>query len=448
METTLSKEQQELHAQIDAARKTIAKLEGKLSVVDSELQAMSAQRQQYQLLSQICESLDKLDELGAASLFWGEQPAPHSIAEHLNRIRATAADFQQKVLAVEDNRKILRDSIQKELVRVNFLHQDIAEQEELEELAKHEYVVYREVTPVPYRPMVMPWKGSKEDERRFRLILLLSLLFTLSFGYLINIWVLPALDDNQEVVVPERLVQLARKEPPVPPKLEEKKPDKDKQEEKVDKDKPKPTETQQAKANAEKSGVLAFKNAFSDLIDNTRDNLGTDTRVSNSGKLTTGQTQRSLVVAQAREGSGGINSASLSRNVGGSGNQLGGVKFSRVESAVGSAAGEDRPLSKGAGPSRTDEEIQIVFDRYKAALYRIYNRELRNDPTLRGKMVLRITIEPDGTVSTCKIESTNLASTVLSKEVVERVTRFNFGPKAGVPRITILYPIDFLPASS
>jgi len=28
----------------------------------------------------------------------------------------------------------------------------------------------------------------------------------------------------------------------------------------------------------------------------------------------------------------------------------------------------------------TDEEIQIVFDRYKASFYRLYNRELRNNP--------------------------------------------------------------------
>jgi hypothetical protein len=30
---------------------------------------------------------------------------------------------------------------------------------------------------------------------------------------------------------------------------------------------------------------------------------------------------------------------------------------------------------------------------------------------------------------------------------VDRVSKFNFGDKPGVPTITILYPIDFLPAS-
>ena len=57
---------------------------------------------------------------------------------------------------------------------------------------------------------------------------------------------------------------------------------------------------------------------------------------------------------------------------------------------------------------RTDEEIQIVFDRYKAALYRLYNRELRKDPTLRGQLVLRLTIEPDGSVSLCQLQSSDM----------------------------------------
>jgi len=45
----------------------------------------------------------------------------------------------------------------------------------------------------------------------------------------------------------------------------------------------------------------------------------------------------------------------------------------------------------------------------------------------------------------CKVESTDLASPELVAQIVERVKRFNFGLKEGVPKITILYPIDFLP---
>ncbi len=62
-------------------------------------------------------------------------------------------------------------------------------------------------------------------------------------------------------------------------------------------------------------------------------------------------------------------------------------------------------------------------------------------------MVLRITIEPNGGVSFVKVESTDMDHKKLLEEIVERVKKFNFGAKEGVPQITILYPIDFLPAS-
>jgi hypothetical protein len=220
-------------------------------------------------------------------------------------------------------------------------------------------------------------------------------------------------------------------------------------------------------------GVLKFKNTFADLMDETAiAKLGTEARLSNESPRVAGQAvaQRSLVAMQAKDGaSGGIGNAGISRNIGsgnldrlggggigrgggfgtGTGSGFGsgtGSGFGRVDSAIAGLEESARPLSDGLAPGRTDEEIQIVFDRYKAALYRIYNKELREDPTLRGKILMRISIEPDGAVSMCKVEATDLASPELVAKIVERIKRFNFGPKEGVQKMTILYPIDFLPA--
>jgi len=71
---------------------------------------------------------------------------------------------------------------------------------------------------------------------------------------------------------------------------------------------------------------------------------------------------------------------------------------------------------------------------------------LRKDPTLQGNMVLRITIGPNGTVVACKVESTDMKSKALIDKIIERVKRFQFGDKKGTGKMTILYPIDFLPA--
>ena len=120
--------------------------------------------------------------------------------------------------------------------------------------------------------------------------------------------------------------------------------------------------------------------------------------------------------------------------------------FAGVASSIGGGSGPDRPLSGGAAAGRTDEEIQIVFDRYKASLYRLYNRELRKDPTLRGQLVLRLTIEPDGSVSMCELHSASMDAPELAAQVVGRVKTFDFGAKEDIVAVTIIYPIDFLPA--
>jgi hypothetical protein len=156
--------------------------------------------------------------------------------------------------------------------------------------------------------------------------------------------------------------------------------------------------------------------------------------------------------------SGGINVASLNHSVGGGGGGggggigrggAGGVSIGRATSPIAAiGGGDDRPKARSRpGAARTDEEIQIVFDRSKASFYRLYNRELRNNPSLKGQMVLRLTIEPDGSVSMCVLHSSDMNDPDLAAQVVERVKTINFGAKEGVQAVTITYPIDFLPAA-
>jgi glucan-binding YG repeat protein len=464
--TPIAQRVQSLKGQLNKAKEKVAGLENDIRALDDQLAGHAKQRQQYQLLSDICLSLDKLNEMGASELFWDSATTGYNPEQQLQRVRGVVAEFDKKISAIEQARSALQDSVKKESVTVYLLKDELAEIVEATERAKSEYELVRKANDIPFRPMVMPWTRQGEDEKRFRKVLILAFLFS----FLI-IWVLPLLrkppEKYQEIVVPEHIAQMIKR------KQEEQKIVQKQQEQPLERKdsnapskeaKPLSTEAQQARAVAQTKGVLAFKNNFADLMDDTSPvKMGAQARISNNGKVAAGAgnggpyvpgaaSTRAMITSQATGGSGGINTAGLSRQGAGSGGggqsiTGAGVKFARVESATGAGVADDRPLSKGAGPSRTDEEIQIVFDRYKAALYRIYNRELRNDPTLRGKMVLRMTIEPDGRVSACSVKSTDLASPALSKDIVERVLGFNFGAKAGVPTLTILYPIDFLPAT-
>ncbi len=455
-----------MKGRLDQVNERIADLARKVHVLDSELLGLSQQRQQYNLLADICHSLDKLNEMGATDLFWGSSNTGYNPAQQLLRVRSVVDEFEKKIIAIEQSRAALQDSIKKESVAAYLLKDELAELTEATERAKNDYVLVRESNEIPFQTMVMPWTRQGEDEKRFRKILLFVFLFSILFS-----WILPKLkqpaEKYKEIVVPEHIAKIIKR------KQEEVKIERKPQEQSADRKdakvpsreaKPVSPESQQAREVAQTKGVLAFKNNFADLMeDATPAKLGAQARISNTGKTAAGSgsggpyspgeaSTRSMITSQATGGSGGINTAGLSRmgaGGGGGGQSItgAGVKFARVESSTGTGVADDRPLSKGVGPSRTDEEIQIVFDRYKAALYRIYNRELRNDPTLRGKMVLRITIETDGRVSACTVKSTDMASPALSKDIVERVLGFNFGAKVGVTSLTILYPIDFLPAS-
>ena len=229
-----------------------------------------------------------------------------------------------------------------------------------------------------------------------------------------------------------------------------------------------PVDSKQKVGNA---GILAFKDKIASLAqDNVVVPLGADARhvaTDDVGK----PSARSMLTSSAPGSSGGINVASLSRSVGGGGGGGGGGNGGggvgghgtgsdrgggggigggggRAVSPITGISGADRPKARsGQGPARTDEEIQIVFDRYKASFYRLYNRELRNNPALKGQMVLRLTIEPDGSVSMCALQSSDMDAPDLAAQVVSRVRTINFGAKDGVPAVTIVYPIDFLPAA-
>lgn len=341
----------------------------------------------------------------------------------------------------------------------------------------------------------LPWDPLPGENKRLKRLMAIMLFLALFIRLVVPHIPMPKIDRAEAEAVPENLAQviLERKQalpPPIPVKrlppkkvnisedLRPRMPEKTATPAVVEGTKPSSAEVKAARASAETKGVLAFKDSFSDVLDDDDGGggspvaLGADARVSTAGRQAAGAGSgnggggaRNLITA--RGGSGGIGNAGPSRGYGtgtgngvggGSGNGLGGggraitgngVQVAKVQSGIGNGTGngKGRPLSSGAGPARTDEEIQIVFDRYKSALYRLYNRELRNDPTLRGKMVLALTIEPDGHVSACRVQSSDLNSPTLAADVVDKVLKFDFGAKDGVPATKILYPIDFLPSS-
>jgi hypothetical protein len=461
VEAVLSLDEKRLHSQLEQACARLEGLVRKLRAVDRELESLSGEREQHRVLHEVCEGLARLAELGGASLFWGAGAVGSEVSNRILAARGRIDAFDKRIREIEDRREGLVDRIEQEQDGAEFLEDELREAQDAEEQRRHEWTIERELDALPVRELVMPWTRGGEEDWRFRKSLASSLLAALLLAVLHPLIALPIPELEPVLEVPERLTRLIPEAPRTPPPVAQPEPKPQKlKPEQIDKT------LQTAEATPKRGpenapeqapgakGILAFRERFAGLAANEPvANLGLKARINHDGEVASGTPERSLVTTQAPGSSGGVNLAALSRGIGGgAGQQLAGVEVARATSAIAAvgdgAGGSGRPAGgDGPGLARTDEEIQIVFDRHKAALYRLYNRELRSDPTLKGQMVLRLTIEPDGRVSLCMLHGSDMDAPQLSAQVVERVKTFDFGAKEGIPAITILYPIDFLPAT-
>ena len=440
-----------LQALLDAARAKLDELARSIGACDAELEALSAARTQHRALQAACDALDELGATGGAELFWGGSTPAGAHDEHMRRARARIAAFNERLGEIEGRRRKLLEEMREQHGETEMLEDDAFEAQEEEERRRNEWIVEREIETLRSRPSLMSWTRGGEDDQRFRKTLRNVLLVCLLFALIVPFIKLPllTLQEEAEPFAKHDVIVMLPKEalpppPPLPPKPREK----------LVQVKPKPAaapdeQQPQLDEQPQDQGILAFRDKLESIKETPIvASLGAKAQINSDDSAA--RPDRSMLTTNAPGTSGGIKLAALSRSVGGgSGDARGAVQgaaLTRASSGIRAAGPGNRPLSSGPGPSRTDEEIQIVFDRYKAALYRLYNRELRRDPTLQGKMILRLTIEPDGTVSFCQLHSTDMKAPDLSAQVVDRVKTFDFGAKE-VPSVTIVYPIDFLPAA-
>ena len=457
-----------LREQVEHSEKALGDLKKDLAKVDGELESLVARSHEFEVLGRVCRSLEELENIGAIDLFWDRQLGEP--AERIETARQKIHEFGDSLIQVEKRRQALVNDIGDKNFALDRLHYDLNFVIEQEERRKNEWLVEREAGEAPAHVQVMPWARGYEEDERFKRSLGISIAASIAVAIILSSIALPIVERNAVIEVPERVAKLVRQELPKPPPpvqepvIEEPVPEPEIEPEPQLAEEVPPelvpesveepvlaaAPQQDTKEQVKSKGILAFRDSFaSSALLKPSAQLGSQARVRAAGDDAVGRPERSMVTTLAPGSSGGINLSDISRNVGGGGGGQGmeGVQVSRVASSIGGGGTADRPMSGGSFAGRTDEEIQIVFDRYKAALYRLYNRELRKDPTLRGQMVLRLTIEPDGSVSACALQSSDMNSPLLAEQVVGRVSTFDFGAKEDIVAITIVYPIDFLPAA-
>ena len=351
---------------------------------------------------------------------------------------------------------------------------------------------------ISFRQSVLPWATSLADEARFKRIRNRVLIIATLLCLLFLLMPKPKEDRTQLAELPPQLAKIVLERetappPPPPPaakvekKAEEqpananpKKPD-DPKPETVKKPVPEarvpvpnkpPGEVEGARRRAAGVGLLAMKDQIAEIrgapvaVQMNQDikagpGVGSGVGAGVGAGNEQGIPVRSLITSNATNGSGGINTAAYSRNTGGGG--LAGRATTLVEGVAGggggggaggggvkgdgTGAGRGGTLHKGGTgkASRSIEEIKLVFERNKGAIYALYNRALREDPSLQGKVVVELKIAPSGEVVDVKVLSSELKASELERKLLARIKQFDFGTK-DVDIMVVSWPVDFLPS--
>ncbi|HED35868.1 MAG TPA: energy transducer TonB [Gammaproteobacteria bacterium] len=319
-----------------------------------------------------------------------------------------------------------------------------------------------------YQYLALRWRPEGEGDFQFKIITAAVVGVMFFLALIVSSISVPEKKRLARQAVPERIAKfiLEKKQTPQPvvkkPKPKPRpKPKPEPVKKQIVKKNPKKKEdvkplTKKEKVNrdrAAESGLLALSNELADLMDTSdlSSMVGGEVNSSSASATRVTSNNKELLMAGTSAGSGGVDSSKynttrLSQT------RLSKRELTQVEQSLISPEAQlnakkdsKRKKKSRTGGIREEESITIVFDQNKSKLYSIYNRARRKDPSLKGKIVLKITILPSGKVSKIKVLSSELNNSKLESRLVSRIKQFNFGAMK-VETVTVTYPIEFLPS--
>lgn len=321
-----------------------------------------------------------------------------------------------------------------------------------------------------YTQLALSWQPSQKEDRLFAIFVVVAVATAMLIGGVISSIQVPEKSRHERSAVPERVAKfIDLKEakpqpppppvvakPPEPPKPVELKPEPTPEptQPRVERERPKPrepltTEQQQARERASQSGLLAHMSELNDLMDTpaVAAQVRTEIRQQAGGGDQPAGPDTSVLTSNVSRGSGGVDASRYAARAGDS--QLGAAEVAAAREALAANetifTQEDTAETRTSGiRARSEEEVILVFDRHKSQLQSLYNRARRNNPALKGRLVLAVTIRPDGAVSAVKVVSSELQDQGLLDSLMVRIRNFQFGAK-DVETVTVNYPIEFLP---
>ena len=203
---------------------------------------------------------------------------------------------------------------------------------------------------------------------------------------------------------------------------------------------------QAAKQKAQSSGLAAMKDellAMREVLE-IKPNASKQLQ-KNDVKQT--QVKRKLLAAKVNQQSSALANAKVSQTVASDELSTHNTQTIRLsdEEVLASGEGEEQYAdSQSLDNVRSEMKLRQTLEASKARLYALYNRALRKDPLLKGKVVFNIEIQPSGAISQVVIESSELENAKLERQLLVILRSIDFGAE-DVLLMTTVWAIEFLP---
>ncbi|MFQ5648901.1 MAG: TonB family protein [bacterium] len=98
--------------------------------------------------------------------------------------------------------------------------------------------------------------------------------------------------------------------------------------------------------------------------------------------------------------------------------------------------------SQSALGRRSEESVRSVMLSYTGRLTYIYNKYLRRDPGLKGKLVVEVTIAADGSVASVRLVSSSMNHPEFERDILSFIRRWKYAAiEQGT--VTVTYPLFF-----
>lgn len=208
-----------------------------------------------------------------------------------------------------------------------------------------------------------------------------------------------------------------------------------------------PVTREAAKQKASTSGLAAMK----DELFSMREAFDIKPTAQRKLDQTTSQevkVKRDLLAGAANKQTDSLAKSTISKTVAAgslTGNETQQIRLAKEEVLASQGAVSEKASQASQNGQRSEAALRRTLEANKSRLYSLYNRALRKDPFLKGKVMFEIVILPNGNISKVTIKSSELNNPKLERQLTLVLRSISF-PAEKVALMTTIWAIDFFPS--